>query len=71
LRIIWTTGARRAGTNGPTGITRCGNTWARTSEEMTNDSASNAYSRIADERRISDIRYEDGSSLKKILQGKL
>jgi len=27
--------------------------------------------RIADERRISDIRYEDGSSLKKILQGKL
>jgi len=27
--------------------------------------------RTADECGISDIRYEDGSSLKKILQGKL
>ena len=29
--IIWTTGTRRAGTNGPTGTTRCGRTWARIS----------------------------------------
>src|SRR5207237_3754310 len=48
-------GVRRAGTNGPTGITRCGNTSARTSEETTNDSASNAYS--ADRRRMRDQRY--------------
>jgi hypothetical protein len=34
LLIIWTTGARRAGTNGPTGITRCGNTSARTTKEL-------------------------------------
>ena len=27
-RITWTTGAWKAGTTGPTGITRCGNTWA-------------------------------------------
>src|SRR5207302_5032855 len=71
LRIISTTGARRAGTNGPTGITRCGNTSARTTQETTNDSASNAYSADRRRMRISDIRYEDGSSLKKILQGKL
>ncbi len=32
LLIIWTTGVRRADTNGPTGITRCGSTWARTSK---------------------------------------
>ena len=31
-RIISTTGARRAGTNGPTGITRCGSTSARTTK---------------------------------------
>src|SRR5678815_770762 len=34
LLIIWTTGAHRAGTNGPTGITRCGNTSARTTKEL-------------------------------------
>src|SRR5262249_7661789 len=33
LLIIWTTGARRADTNGPTGITRCGSTSARTTKE--------------------------------------
>ena len=33
LLIISTTGARRAGTNGLTGTTRCGNTWARTSKD--------------------------------------
>jgi len=36
-----------------------------------NDSASNAYSADRRRMRISDMRYEDGSSLKKILRGKL
>ena len=31
--IIWTTGAQKAATNGPTGITRCGNTSASTSKK--------------------------------------
>ena len=34
LLITWTTGVRRADTNGPTGITRCGSTWARTSKTV-------------------------------------
>src|SRR5947208_7216773 len=32
LLIVWTTGARREVTNGPTGITRCGNTSERTTK---------------------------------------
>ena len=34
LLITWTTGIRKADTNGPIGITRCGNTWARTSKNI-------------------------------------
>ena len=36
LRIIWTIGARKAVMNGPTGITRCGNTSAPTSKRPDN-----------------------------------
>src|SRR5205823_7774621 len=38
--IIWTTGVRKAGTNGPTGITRCGSTSARTTKEPSASSGS-------------------------------
>jgi hypothetical protein len=72
LLITWTTGARKEATTGPIGITRCGNTWARTSEEPTDrQRVECVLSRPPTKCGISDIRYEDGPSLKKILQRNL
>src|ERR1051325_8294865 len=48
-RITWTTGVLRADTNGHTGITRCGNTSARTTKQTWSD-------RIADNGKESHRR---------------